>query len=113
MKEQQLELFDRIPLLEKRAAFSLNNSSEYVCIDDIRNIESKIKCKHEEVFSVSTWGEEVTCRNRITSNVGKDFQAGDNKYRGISIPHYMAISEFLKKKRLVFNKKTLLMKSLS
>ena len=112
MKEQQLELFDRIPLLEKRAAFSINNSNEYVCIDDIRNIESKIKCKHEEVFSISTWSGEVVCRNRITSDIGRNFQVGDNKYRGISISHYLAISEFLKKKKLVFNKKTLMMNSL-
>jgi len=108
MKEKQLELFDKIPKVEKKAIFTLTESRSFIFVDD--KISLSERKRHHAVISMNKMAKTVY---QILLDNSLNFQRVDSKKHGLTITEYLEIANTLKGLEMRINKKTCEVISLS
>lgn len=103
MKVKQLEIFDKMPKVENKAIFTLSKGGRYAFIDTEGQL--KERKHHTLVIHLDEDTHTKACAIILSGYVLK-FQSIDSKIRGVPLGMYISISNLLKKKGIMFNKKT-------
>jgi hypothetical protein len=108
MKEKQLELFDKIPKVEKKAIFTLTESRGFIFVDDEVSLTKRLR--HHAVIQMDKITKKMY---QILLNSSLNFQRVDSKKHDLTIAEYFEIANALKRLEMRINKKTCEVISLS
>lgn len=109
MKEKQLELFDKIPKVEKKAIFTLTESRSFIFVDDEVSLTERLR--HHAVIQMDKITKKMY--QIYLDNSLLNFQRVDSKKHGLTITEYLEIANTLKRLEMRINKKTCEVISLS
>ena len=87
--------------IENRAHFTSDSVFEFFFVDTEKQLQDRTK--HTVVFG-NGFGKEII--RFFTNGVSVNYQSDDSSVVGISIDTYLSISDFLKKRGIILNKKT-------
>lgn len=108
MKEKQLELFNKIPRVEKKAIFTLTESRGFIFVDD--EVSLSERKRHHAVIQMDKITKKMC---QILLNDSLNFQRVDSKKHDLTIAEYLEIANALKRLEMRINKKTCEVISLS
>jgi hypothetical protein len=108
MKEKQLELFNKIPRVEKKAIFTLTESRSFIFVDD--EVSLSERKRHHAVIQMDKITKKM---HQILLNDSLNFQRVDSKKHDLTIAEYFEIANALKRLEMRINKKTCEVISLS
>ena len=108
MKEKQLELFNKIPRVEKKAIFTLTESRSFIFVDDEVSLTERLR--HHAVIQMDRMTKKMY---QIYLDDNLKFQRVDSKKHDLTIAEYLEIAKTLKRLKIRINKKTCEVISLS
>ena len=108
MKEKQLELFDKIPRVEKKAIFTLTESRSFIFVDDEVSLTERLR--HHAVIQMDRMTKKMY---QIYLDDSLKFRRVDSKKHDLTIAEYLEIANTLKRLEMRINKKTCEVISLS
>lgn len=108
MKEKQLELFNKIPRVEKKAIFTLTESRSFIFVDDEVSLTERLR--HHAVIQMDTITKKMY---QVCLDDSLKFQIVDSKKHDLTIAEYLEIAKTLKRIKIRINKKTCEVISLS
>ena len=88
--------------IENRAHFTSDSIFEYFFVDTEKQLQDRTK--HTVVFGKNYFSNDII--RFFTNGVSVNYQSDDSSVVGISIGMYLSISNFLKKRGIILNKKT-------
>lgn len=101
MKEKQLELFNKIPRVEKKAIFTLTESRSFIFVDDEVSLNERLR--HYAVIKMDIITKKM-CQIYLDDSL--KFQIVDSKKHDLTIAEYLEIANTLKRLKIRINKKT-------
>ena len=108
MIEKQLELFNKIPRVEKKAIFTLTESRSFIFVDDEVSLTERLR--HHAVIQMDRMTKKMY---QIYLDDNLKFQRVDSKKHDLTIAEYLEIAKTLKRLKIRINKKTCEVISLS
>lgn len=109
MKKKQLELFNKIPRVEKKAIFTLTESRGFIFVDD--EVSLSERKRHHAVIEMNKITKKM--HQILLNGSSLNFQRVDSKKHDLTIAEYFEIANALKRLEMRINKKTCEVISLS